>query len=109
MLHDDCKFVQTVEELPPIPAQILNLFLDFETSSGDSSEDSLNPWHHCKPYGVAVTWDNMHEAYYIPYSEAVKPWLMEVMRRSRQWINHNVKYDAHVWQLNVGDLPQHLE
>lgn len=97
------------DALPDLPDSVDDLYLDFETSSGDVRLDSLNPWHHCSPCGLGITWDDMPHAWYIPCEHPRwREWARDVMRRSDRWVNHNVKYDAHVWQRSVGPLPAHV-
>jgi len=87
-----------------------SVFLDFETTSGDEKQDSLNPWHHCGIAGIAITVDDCPNAYYIPFQhwehadqQAAADWLYDVLMNCDYWINHNIKYDAHVLanQLNI--------
>lgn len=94
--------IQTTEELPDLIGAKA-VYLDFETSSGNPKLDSLNPWHNCKTHGFAITVDDLPQAYYIPYSafnhelqRIVKLWLQEILDNCEQWVNHNIKYDAHV-------------
>ncbi len=85
------------EALPSIPQRIERLYLDFETSSGDKRKTSTYAWKDCFPYGVAFTWDNEEEAYYLPCSHpSWVAYVSELLARSERWVNHNVKYDAHV-------------
>lgn len=97
--------VQSLAELPRIPDKIQNAYIDFETTSGDPKRDSLDPWHHCGVAGIGFTYDDCPDAWYIPIRhafstnlpvEAVFAWLQDVFSRSANWVNHNVKYDAHV-------------
>lgn len=87
------------------------LFLDFETSSGSPRKDSLNPWHNCKVAGICICVDDS-PAYYIPFmhfseqgQHRVATWLESVVQSAGYWINHNVKYDAHVCANNFGFIP----
>lgn len=118
--------IEHAGELPPLPDSIENMYADFETGSGSPTEKSLNPYHNCAPCGFAVTWDDNPTAYYIPvrgnnawqhWGEswpavgrgAAYTWLRDVIRRSKRWCNHHVKYDAHVYCLHCGqfsDLPE---
>ena len=52
--------VESPLELPHLPEQIENLYLDLETSSNDPSLDSLNPWKRgqCSVCLAALTWDD---------------------------------------------------
>jgi DNA polymerase I-like protein with 3'-5' exonuclease and polymerase domains len=108
------RLITREDELPPVPERIERLYLDFETRSGDPKLDSLHPWHNCRPCGFAVTWDDVPGAWYVPVDhdfgpvvqrEAAYTWLRDIMSRSHVWVNHNVKYDAHVYELNVGRIP----
>lgn len=94
--------VESLSELPAL-AGAKAVYLDFETSSGNPKLDSLNPWHHCKVHGFGITVDEMPEAYYIPYSSfdedeqgIIRFWLEEILSECEQWVNQNIKYDAHV-------------
>ena len=93
--------VQDPSELPPLPGSIRRLYADYETASDSSSEVSTNPWHHCRPIGLAVTWDAERPAWFVPHAEWSVRWVQDLLARSDAWVNHNVKYDAHVAQ-NAG-------
>lgn len=105
--------IETIEELldleRKLPTIIDNLFLDFETSSGDPKKDSTNPWMHCNPLGIGFTWDSESNSYYIPAGHIgitdkdknlpgykIIAFLKLLFSRTRNWTNHNIKYDAHV-------------
>lgn len=106
MLHfmNGGVLVEHAGELPDLHGQ--TVYLDLETSSGDESEDSLNPWHHCYVAGIAVTVDSLPTVYYIPvnhqgYSsnvdiDKVQAWLIKLFSSAERWVNHNVKYDCQV-------------
>lgn len=92
---------------PPIPDEIPELFLDIETTSFDPNKTSLDVWKSCWVAGIALSWDK-ENIYFIPiryrdgYSEEknnspeqTKTWVSTVFRRTKRWINHNVKYDYH--------------
>lgn len=111
----DTKCILT-HELPKLPEKIEKLYLDFETTSGDLKKDSLNPFKNCSILGAAVLWDDEIVPFYIPVrhyylEDGIKryrthtpnaelgefyAWIKELLRRSRYWINHNIKYDYHV-------------
>jgi len=103
------RLVQDVEELPDLQGSD-NLFLDFETTSGNPKLDSLNPWHHCDILGVCITADEYSGAWYVPVGHKkenipkniVYHWLQMQVESCKNWVNHNVKYDAHVLQNCVG-------
>jgi DNA polymerase-1 len=99
------KIVQDESELPRLEG--INLYLDLETTSGDPSKTSINPWHHCKIAGVCIAVDNS-DVFYVPLGHFqgrnidARQWLVDTMRRTRVWVNHNVKYDAHVVENETG-------
>lgn len=103
----EARLIEYESELPEwFGAQ--NLYLDLETTSGQDKESSLNVWKNCKILGVAVLIDNEKYPIYIPLRhrgpqtknnlnyDNVKRWLQRVISTSKKWINHNIKYDAHV-------------
>lgn len=98
------RWVQTADELPPVPSCIHELYLDFETSSNDRTKKSLNPWDvaHCTVIGAAVTWDDHPIAYFVPRHLLLTGWLLDIMQVSESWCNHNVKYDVHVASNDLG-------
>jgi len=116
------QLVESVSELPNFTGAD-NLYLDFETTSGDPKKTSTNPWHNCDIAGIGVTVDDCPMAYYIPIKgayqgeknrnlslDSVHGWLYTIMKSTKRWINHNIKYDAHVFcncmgPGNVNDLP----
>lgn len=85
------------------------LYLDYETTSGDPDETSLNTWKTCYIAGVAVTGAE-GPAYYIPFDHRDGRWnyprakalawleqlMLDVETIGSEWVNHNVKYDMHV-------------
>jgi DNA polymerase-1 len=90
------------------------VYLDFETTSGNPRKDSINPWVDCSVAGFAITVDDCPVAYYVDYmrlpyasQERARAWLWEVLATCGAWVNHNVKYDAHVAANCLGfvDLP----
>lgn len=101
------NLIQSVSELPNW-TNANNLYLDVETTSGDPTLMSVNPWHNCKLLGIAVLVDDESTPIYIPLRhcghsvehnveyEPVMRWVQDVISTSRRWINHNIKYDAHV-------------
>lgn len=94
--------VEDKDDLPWHLVGCQDVYLDFETTSYDSKLDSLNPWHHCWIAGFGVTGDDHAPAYYIPVRDTQRDeskifdFLFELFSNCRRWINHNVKYDAHV-------------
>lgn len=102
--------IQTLAELPNLKGS-KDVYLDFETTSGDSSITSLNPWFNCKILGACITTDEHEKAWYIPLRHetgnlpcsAVYYWLDEILVCCDQWVNHNIKYDANVWLNNISN------
>ena len=108
----DCTIINGAECLPRLPRKITSLFLDVETVSGDCSRGGLLPYSGDRICGVAFTFDDCSSAYYLPlrhkpsdelFGEAVKNipidsavrFLQDLLDRSKYWINHNIKFDAH--------------
>ncbi len=99
------RLVQSCDELPALE-NAKRLYLDFETTSGDFRKDSLNPWQNCSIAGACVTVDDAEGAWYVPVGHAderwnlprenVLRWLTQVVGSADEWVNHNIKYDAHV-------------
>ena len=101
--------VEHFEDLPSLDYD--TVYLDFETTSRDVSKTSLNPWHHCYLIGAAITGDKDGrkdpKSYFVPaapilYSKTGTTWLAGVLGRARRWVNHNIKYDAHVMRNQLG-------
>lgn len=108
------RLVQDVSELPELRGATF-LYADFETTSGSPKEKSINPWRFCDVLGIAVTTDETPGAWYVPVGhhspewnlprEPVYDWWCEVLDTAKDWVNHNVKYDAHVSSNWAGCLP----
>lgn len=103
--------LESSSELPALCGE--NLFLDFETTSGNPKLDSLNPWHNCNVAGFAITIDDLSQVYYCSYMHwsaenqfTTREWLHDsIFYQIHNWINHNVKYDAHVIANDLRILP----
>lgn len=107
------RIIQSVNELPKLRG-CTTLFCDMETTSGDPKKKSTDPWHDCDIAGICITADDKEGAWYIPVGhhegdnlpkEPVYEWLLEVIDSAREWVNHNIKYDAHVITNWAGILP----
>ncbi len=103
--------IENVNELPKW-AGSESVLLDFETTSGNHKLDSTNPHNNCKIAGFAITVDDCPDAYYVDYMRLsdfdkgyVAQWLGEIMYAAKHWINHNIKYDAHVYENELDRLP----
>lgn len=90
------------DPLPIIYAK--RIYADYETSSGDPAIKSLNPWdtEHCKVAGLAITYDDCPTAWYIPRRLIDVEWLQSVFDNADEWCNHNIKYDLHVGENDLG-------
>lgn len=97
--------VQSPAELPRIDSS--RLYLDCETNG-------LFPYLGHRACGVAVTMPECNDAWYVPYRHVdgrwnmnpnpVRAWLRDTLGRAREWVNHNVKFDAHVLHVDGVDF-----
>lgn len=97
------RLLQSPSELPEEWIGADNIYLDFETTSGNSDLMSVNPWRNCKVAGFGLTVDTCDYALYVDYMRATpdeqylyRDYLQRILWYAQFWINHNVKYDAHV-------------
>jgi DNA polymerase-1 len=107
-LRDHRNIVEDISELPEIKCE--NLYLDVETTSFNDREAAFDPYHGHKICGIAVTWDENLNSYYVPIRhrnerwnlpvENVVSWLRGII--ARRWINHNLKFDAHFFLEDLG-------
>jgi len=108
-------------EFPDLPDQIENLFLDTETTSFDPKLKSIDVWKSCWIAGIAFSYEDCETIWFVPiryrdsYSEEknndlslTKEFIDSLLRRSKRWINHNIKYDYHVLT-REGYTIDHLE
>ena len=105
------KLIQSVDELPQWEGAKL-VYADFETTSGSEFLDSLNPHHHCAVALIAVTVDECPDILAIPYmhfsdadKDIIQQWFGGILYECDEWVNHNVKYDAHVAANDLGLYP----
>lgn len=115
IFNNGARLVESASELPSFTDEQLQLlFADFETTSWDEKLDALNPWHHCDVLGIAITASNVAGAWYVPVNHEfgtnidkaiVAQWWLDILSRTKRWINHNIKYDAHVSANTLGVLP----
>lgn len=99
--------IENVAELWRMKLPGKQLFLDLETTSFNKKQGATNPWKGTWVLGVCVKTEetpayyvpvnHVNEAYNVPLSELQK-WLIEVVFTEERhwWVNHNIKYDAHV-------------
>lgn len=112
------KVLSDESELPVHLIGSKTIYLDLETLSGSETTTSTNPWHNCWIAGICLTADDCKEAYYIPIghykgrnlnSEVVASFLTGLFRQATSWVNHNIKYDAHVLNNCLNINPEHVE
>lgn len=103
--------IEKPSELPDIPETMAKLYMDFETTSENDKIASTNVWRNCKLLGVAFTWDDMPQSYYLPLRhrhgvnlpiDVAHAYTIALVGRCRRWVNHSIKYDAHVLRLETG-------
>ena len=107
--------VEYVSELPTAFVGSPEIILDFETKSGSPNLDSTNPWRNCSILSFGVTAKGSSQVYCCDsrytkdfYPKAVQ-YIQDVLWYAKTWINHNIKYDAHV-AMNAGiQLPDWLD
>ena len=98
------RLVQALDELPRLQ-HAHDLFLDFETRSGNPKEKALRPYHGHRIAGICITADDVQGAWYVPIRcnyprwnlplEPTLEWLRDVVKTCENWVNHNIKFDAH--------------
>ena len=100
MIRFDCGgiLLEDPHELPQVPARIDRLFADFETTSGHPFKKSVNPWRDCSTIGAAISFDETDGSpvWFVPKRLMVTGWWRDVLKVSKRWTNHNIKYDVHV-------------
>jgi len=108
------RLVEHLDELPDLRNAGI-LYADWETTSGDPKVMSVNPWHNCDLLGLAITTDDTPGGWYVPIGhhdprwnlnrETFIDWWCEVLDSAGCWVNHNIKYDAHVSTNCAGVIP----
>lgn len=98
------RLVQELSELPNLK-NAKSLFLDTETTSFNPKEKALKPYHGHRICGIGVTADEVKGAWYVPVRchhdqwnlpvENVMKWVEDTVNSCTDWVNHNVKFDAH--------------
>lgn len=112
------RLVEDLSELPNLLG-CRELFADFECGSGHPKRKATSPWFDCEVAGVAVTADSHKGSWYIPIGhtrggnlprENVEQWWLDLIgsleTTGGSWVNHNIKYDAHVSTNLMGCLPE---
>lgn len=108
---DHHVIVQRMSELPDT-SLVDQLFLDVETISNNPKRGGVKPYHGDEIVGIAFTFNDAERAWYLPlrhkdsmllYDEEVNNLPLDKVTRyvsslfanASQWINHNLKFDAH--------------
>lgn len=98
------KIVRRLSELPNLDPT--DLYSDVETTSFDDHTEAFYPYLGHRICGIALTCDDVKETWYLPIRhrdpetenlplDPTLRWYQSVLDRSKRWINHNVKFDAH--------------
>lgn len=107
----ESRILRAGDPLPELPDNVGVLYLDVETTSMDPEEIGVYPYLGHRIAGIAVTWDDAPFAYYFTMRHRlaqnyepkdVLAWVQALLQRSKLWVNHNIKFDAHF--LNVEGL-----
>src|SRR6185437_451916 len=101
------QLVEQFSELPAVPSSIEHLFADFETSSGDPKLMAVNPHTgHCSAIGAAVSFGLDAPTHFVPRHLMITGWWSDVLMATKRWVNHNIKFDAHVSATDLGLSPK---
>lgn len=117
-LGTSIRVLEPEDAFPELPDEIEELFLDVETTPFDPERPAFFPHLGDRICGLALTWDDHPHAYYFPIRhknypdnlsiDLVVEYFRKVFSRSKLWINHNVKFDAHFMRyegVDVSDYP----
>lgn len=107
--------VQTEQELPGLENS-QEIFLDFETKSGDPKRGGDSPYLGDRIAGIAITVDENPLSWYVPIRhksgniplEATIEWLQGIISSCTDWVNHNVLFDAHFAEMDGIDVTCNL-
>lgn len=105
-IETDLGLAQIVEDISELPdlSGASRMFLDVETTGFSDDREAFNPYQGDRICGIAVTVDNHPHAWYVPFRHRDKDWNLpldnvqrwiKTLPASSEWINHNVKFDAH--------------
>ena len=117
-LPNNYHIVQDVSELPNLSNRA-EIFLDIESKNVSRLKNigGMYPWFGDKICGISVTADDLKEVWYVPIRHTVPmsinekcpegihipenlpvanvmAWASDIITSCRDWINHNVKFDA---------------
>lgn len=106
-------FIQSTSELPLELIGAERVVMDFETTSYDRDIASVNPHHNCYIAGIAFSTNTTEEVYYIDYMHMteleqnyVGDYIYALLTNCKEWVNQNVKYDAHVCRNQLHFMPE---
>lgn len=97
------RLIETIEDLPVIPDSIDEIFIDIESTSFNDKEEAFHPFKGHRVCGVAFSWTGASTVWYMPVRhrdyknidlEIYKDYFRRALGRSREWVNHNVNFDA---------------
>ena len=105
------RVCESLADLPePRPCE--RLYADCETNSFDDRVPGFEAYSGHRACGWAITWDDEPGAWYVPVRHQDKKWNLPLLpvlewlerwlRCSKQWVNHNVKFDAHFQYVDTG-------
>lgn len=116
--NNGVMLLEHVSELPVGAIGAKRLYLDHETNSYDDKRGGDNPWGGDRSCGISVTWDEHPIAYYIPIRhetlhgnlelDPVLAWHRDAISKCDEWVNHNVKFDAHFSKADGADFKGRL-
>lgn len=112
--------VESTDELPSPSGRIL--YCDVETRPTEKAEffgrGSFFPYLGDRIHGIAFTWDDCKEAYYIPIRHInghnlpvgeVMAYMQRLFDRFDKWVNQNVKFDAKFFIVDGVEFKGELE
>lgn len=111
------RVVRSLAELPD-PKSIGQLFADAETISNDKKRGGNKPYLGDRAVGWGLCFDNNPMGFYVPLRhkpvannlfagdninidiDQFRRWMNAAMKACDQWVNHNVKFDAHFCEVD---------
>lgn len=112
-LRNNFHIIEAVSELPNLRNR-KEIFCDVETKRVFQHKKlgGLYPWKGDRICGFSITADDLNECWYVPIRhsspnsnnlplESVKSWIQDILQDEGIWVNHNVKFDALMF--DVGD------
>lgn len=94
------------------------LYIDVETMGVNESEYGNNPYRGDKIVGIAYTWDEENQAYYLPIRhvhgtnvdmEEAYEKIRDLIENCAVIVNHNLKFDMHFLCKEICDIPENVE